>query len=141
MKKISFFLILWLALSCSDSNNEFNDVLPSVPVNEPIFLNNPEFINLQVVGGWAYAQGGISGLIIYHYNSNGYVAFDRAAPHLTPSPCSKMTVENSIKMVASCDNSAFQIIDGAPMTDGIDYIARQYRVVLTSPTTLQITNF
>ena len=29
--------------ACNDDGNEFNDLLPEVPVNQPIFLNNPEF--------------------------------------------------------------------------------------------------
>jgi len=52
-----------------------------------------------------------------------------------------MTVKNSIIMVCSCDGSEFQILDGAPMTDGINIAARQYRTVLIGGNTLQITNF
>jgi len=139
VKKLSFIFLFFLAISCSDSFEDPNKILPNVPVNVTVFLNNPQFINLQAVGGWAYAQGGISGLIIYHNSSNGYIAFERAAPHLTPKSCSKMTVENII-MVCACDDSEFQIIDGAPMTDGINYPVRQYRVTKTGDG-LQITNF
>ena len=73
-----------------------------------IFLNNPEYIDLQIVGGWAYTQGGISGIIIYHSDINNYVAFERSAPHLTPEACSRMVVRNSIIMHCSCDDSEFQ---------------------------------
>jgi hypothetical protein len=141
VNKIVFTLILSLTFACSDTNDDPNNILPNVPVNQTIFLNNPEFINLQVVGGWAYAQGGISGLIIYHASINGYIAFDRAAPHLTPQACSKMIVKNSIIMFCSCDDSEFQIIDGAPRTEGIIYPAKQYRVTLQGNQTLLITNF
>lgn len=116
-------------------------ILPVVSVNQTIFLNDPEYINLQVVGGWAYSSGGISGIIIYHYSTNSYIAFERSAPHLSAQYCSKMTVKNGIIMFCSCDDSEFNILNGAPLTDGIEYSARQYRVSLVNSSTLQITNF
>ena len=127
--------------SCNDNSNEFNTILPVVPVNKTVFLNNPEFIDLQVVGGWAYTTGGISGIIIYHSGINTYLAYERSAPHLTPQACSQMVVKNSLTMECACDDSVFNILNGAPMTDGVNYAAKQYRVLNTGPNTLQITNF
>ena len=127
--------------SCNDNSNEFNTILPERPVNQTVFLNNPEFINLQVVGGWAYTSGGISGIIIYHSGINTYLAYERSAPHLTPQACSQMVVKNSLTMECACDDSVFNILNGAPMTDGVSYPAKQYRVLNTGPNTLQITNF
>ncbi len=141
VQKITLILILFLTFSCSDSNDDPNTILPNIPVNETIFLNNPQFIDLQIVGGWAYANGGISGLIIYHYNTNFYIAFDRAAPHLNPNekPCSTMKVEFPF-MICDCDQSKFSILDGAPLTDGINYPAKQYLAEVDG-NTLHITNF
>ena len=136
------FLVLSLApTSCSDDGDDGNQFLPTVPVNQTIFLNNPEFIDLQVVGGWAYSPGGISGIIIYHSGINSYLAFERSAPHLTPKACSRMNVENSLVMVCPCDGAEFNLLNGAPLTEGIRFAARQYRVLITGPNTLQITNF
>ena len=137
----ALLLLIFIAFSCNSEGDEENNLLPVVPVDETIFLNNPEYINLQVVGGWAYSQGGISGIIIYHYSSNSYVAFERSAPHLSPQVCSKMTVENGIVMYCSCDDSEFNLLNGAPLTEGVNYQARQYRVVILSGNTLRITNF
>lgn len=141
MKKILLLLLVLPFFSCSDNSNEFNTILPEVPVNKTIFLNNPEFIDLQVVGGWAYASGGISGIIIYHSGINTYLAYERSAPHLSPQACSQMVVKNSLTMECACDDSVFNILNGAPMTDGVNYAAKQYRVLTTGPNTLQITNF
>ena len=132
---------MFTALACDENSNDFNDLLPERPVNQTIFLNNPEFIDLQVVGGWAYASGGISGLVIYHYGIDTFIAFERSAPHLSPQACSKMTVKNNLTMECACDDSVFNILNGAPLTDGVNYAARQYRVLNTGPSTLQITNF
>ena len=141
MKKILFLLLALSFFSCNDNSNEFNTILPEVPVNKTVFLNNPEFIDLQVVGGWAYTTGGISGIIIYHSGINTFLAYERSAPHLTPQACSQMVVKNSLTMECACDDSVFNILNGAPMTDGVNYAAKQYRVLNTGPNTLQITNF
>lgn len=130
-----------LIYSCNSDNIDDNNILPNIPVNETIFLNNPEFIDLQVVGGWAYTQGGISGIIVYHSGINNYIAFERSAPHLTPKSCSRMKVKNSIIMLCSCDDSEFNILNGAPLSDGVSYPARQYRAELVGNNTLQITNY
>ncbi|MCM2302175.1 MAG: hypothetical protein NDI80_06100, partial [Flavobacteriaceae bacterium] len=65
------FIFLWF-LSCESDDQ--NNLLPYVIVNETINLTNPEFINLQVPGGWAYANGGIKGIIIYNVNGSSYKA-------------------------------------------------------------------
>lgn len=140
-KHLFLFSIIIFLFSCNSDNKDDFDILPDIPVNETIFLNNPEFIDLQVVGGWAYSQGGISGIIIYHSGINNYIAFERSAPHLSPQTCSRMSVKNSIIMKCSCDDSEFNILNGAPLTDGVNYPARQYRAVLVGGNTLQITNF
>ena len=141
LKKLLILALSLTLFSCSDDGNDFNDLLPVVPVNQTVFLNNPEFIDLQVVGGWAYSQGGISGIVIYHYGTDTFLAYERSAPHLRPQACSKMTVNNGLTMVCPCDDSRFNILNGAPLTDGVKYAARQYRVLRTGPDTLQITNY
>ncbi len=140
VSKVAIFAFLMMFLSCSDNSNEYEHILPNVPVDETIFLNNPAYIDLQIVGGWAYSNGGISGLIIYHSGINSYVAFDRAAPHIQPKACSQMYVKDGLFMICSCDDSRFSILDGAPLTEDIRYAAKQYRVVVVG-STLRITNF
>lgn len=142
LKYLFSLLLVTSLISCSSSTPDNNSNLPNVPVNETIFLNNPQFINLQVPGGWAYAPGGIRGLIIYNFNGTEFVAFDRACPHLSPSEsCSQMIVESSIKMVCPCDDVEYNILNGAPLTAGISFVAREYRATLISSNTLTITNF
>lgn len=136
-----FGILLLLLYSCNSEGIDDNKILPNIPVNETLFLNNPEYIDLQVVGGWAYTQGGISGIIVYHSGINTYVAFERSAPHLTPKACSRMEVKNSIIMLCNCDKSEFSILNGSPLTDGVSYPARQYRADLIGSNTLQITNY
>lgn len=136
---ISVFLILSLLINCESDDQ--NNLLPYVLVNETINLSNPEFINLQVPGGWAYANGGIKGIIIYNLNGSTYKAFERSCPQLLPSPCTQMTVEQSFKMKCPCDQSEFNILNGTPLTPNINYVVREYKVTIINTNILKITNF
>ena len=142
MKNILVFILFFTLFSCSDNDTDPNNILPNIPVNETVFLNNPQYIDLKAVGGWAYTQGGISGIILYRAGTTNYIGWERSAPHLSPQNCSQMTVKNTIIMYSSCgEGSKFSIIDGSPQTDGINYAARQYRVDILGNNTLRITNY
>ncbi|MGB0881288.1 MAG: hypothetical protein ACPGTO_12090, partial [Polaribacter sp.] len=123
MKKVFFTFIAILIFSNCTTDSQNNDVLPYVQINQSVDLSLPEFVNLNVPGGWAYGNGGIKGIIIYNINGTQFKAFERAAPHLQPSSCSQMVVENTIIMKCPCDDSEFQIINGAPRTKGITHSA------------------
>jgi len=141
MKKFGLILILVAFFNCT-TNPENNDLLPYISVNETINLELPQYVNLQVPGGWTYASGGLKGLIIYNINGTQFKAFERAAPHLPLSKsCSQMEVVNNFKMVCPCDDSEFNILNGSPLTSGIDYFAREYLVTNLNGSVLRITNF
>jgi len=144
MHKFSLLILsVFFFSACSNKPADRNNNLPNIPVNITISLNNPQYINLQVPGGWAYVENaGIKGLIVYNLNGSDFRAYDRACPHLSPSKnCSKMVVQNSIKMVCPCDNAEFNILNGAPLTTGISFGAREYRATLVSSNTVAISNF
>jgi len=52
-----------------------------------------------------------------------------------------MTFDGSTKFTCPCDKSEYSFLDGSPQTTGNIYFAREYRVVVTSNSTLTITNF
>ncbi|MFT4576396.1 MAG: nitrite reductase/ring-hydroxylating ferredoxin subunit [Polaribacter sp.] len=141
MRKLLFAIITVLSFSNCTNDSQNNDILPFIPVNETINLSLPLFVNLAVPGGWAYTSGGINGIIIYNINGTQFKAFERSAPHIPSSSCSQMIVEHSIKMKCPCDNSEFNILNGAPLTAGISYSAREYLVTNLTGSVLRITNF
>ena len=141
MKKIAFLLFFMTLLGCGSTTTP-EDLLPYVAVNENVNLDLPQFVNLQVPGGWAYVSGGLKGIIVYNINGTQFKAFERAAPHLPLSKtCSRMDVVNGFKMVCPCDDSEFNILNGAPLTSGINYFARDYLVTNLNGAVLRITNF
>ena len=141
MRNFFFAIITVLAFSNCTNHNQNNDILPYIPVNETINLSLPTYINLTVPGGWAYTTGGISGIIVYNINGTQFKAYERSAPHISPRSCSQMVVENSIRMKCPCDDSEFNILNGAPLTNGVSHSAREYLVTNLNGTVLRITNF
>lgn len=136
MKKFIPLLSLIFILSCeSDGSNQRCDIINPVTIN----LANPEFINIQVPGGWSYANGGPKGLVIYNFGSN-YKAFSRECPSITNCG-QKMNVVNDIKLVCPCDDAEFSILDGSPQTAGINESVCEFRVERAGSGVLNISNF
>ena len=140
MKNFKTLLLIFILITSCESDDQ-NTILPKVPVNITVNLTLSQFNNLLVPGGWAYSDGGIKGIIIYNVNNNSYKAYERSCPHLPPSDCTRMTVEQSFKMKCHCDLSEFNIINGTPITPNINSRALEYRVTIINSNTLKITNF
>lgn len=136
MKKF-LLLFSFITLIGCESNENFSrcDIINPATIN----LVNPEFINLQIPGGWAYANGGPRGLIMYNAGSS-FKAFSRECPHLNTCT-SAMVVENDIKMVCPCDDAAFSILDGSPQTSGVNDSVCEFKVTQVNSTVLSVTNF
>jgi len=138
MQKLIIVILFITLLSCGTSDDG-NPILPNVPVNKTVFLDNPDALALKVPTGSIKISGGIAGIIIYNFNDNQFFAWDRACPHEPPQKGCTMDVVDVFWMDCSCDNSRFSILDGSPQSD-TQYSARQYRVIKDG-NTLIITNF
>jgi nitrite reductase/ring-hydroxylating ferredoxin subunit len=135
MKKLLFICSFLLIFSCeNDGTNEFCDIIS----NQTINLANPEFINLQVPAGWAYANGSTKGIVIYRLG-NSYRAFSRECPLETCA--NRMVVENDIKLVCPCDDAEFSILDGSPQTAGVTESVCEFKVSQGGSSVLNVTNF
>ena len=140
MKKALILFTTVLLLSCSN-NGVNNDCFPFISVNETVNLNLPQFLDLQVPGGWAYTNGGHQGIIIYNINGTQFKAYDRLCPGENLSSCSQMIVDSNLRMMCPCDQSEFNILNGSPLTDGNSCFAKEYLVENLNGTVLRITNF
>lgn len=135
MKKLLLIFAILLIFSCeSDRTNQYCDIIN----NQTINLSNPEFINLQVPAGWAYANGGPKGIVLYNYSSS-FRAFSRECPQLDCT--SQMTVVNDIKLTCPCDNSEYSILDGSPQTAGVSKSVCEFKVTQVSSAVLNVTNY
>lgn len=142
MKNLLFSILTSIALISCSNDAQNNDTLPFVQVNKTINLELPEFIKLTTPTGWAYVNGvGLRGIIVYNINGTDFKAFERAAPHLPLKDCSQMVIENGIRMKCLCDDSEFNILNGASFTEGITESAREYLVTNLNGVVLRISNF
>lgn len=114
-----FVIILIFSLlnssSCSNREDTVN-CFPRTPINVTLNLNLPAYFNLQNVGGWIYIdeqQAGTRGLIIVR-STNGFLAFDRNAPHICPDTTTTLSVEDNIKIVCAKDGAEWILITGQP---------------------------
>ena len=140
MRKFLFLSVIFLFLGCSNNRVE-NDCFPFINVNETVNLDLPQFIDLQVPGGWAYTNGGIQGIIVYNLNGVQFKAFDRFCPGQNLSSCSQMIVDENLRILCQCDNSEFNILNGAPLTQGVNCFANEYLVENLNGSILKISNF
>jgi nitrite reductase/ring-hydroxylating ferredoxin subunit len=101
---------IFLGFSCKKQNNQR---IPYVPVNAVIYISDPVFNRLNVVGGWAYINGGSRGIIVYRRGQDDFVSFDRHCTFEPENSCGKVSVNNTqIQAVDSCCGSEFILSDG-----------------------------
>jgi uncharacterized lipoprotein YehR (DUF1307 family) len=75
MKKLTQYILstvlaitlIFVLARCGKSNNGQQNDVPSVPVNITVNMNLPEYLILQSQGGWAYLNGGVKGIVLYHH--------------------------------------------------------------------------
>lgn len=136
MKRIAFFLFLTSFLSCSSSGNN-NDCFPFININETVNLDLPEFIDLQVPGGFASTRLGGRNILLIRRNSN-FQAFDLQCPE---DSCSSPMSFDGLKLICSCNQEEYNSLNGAPLTSGASCFAKEYSVENLNGSILRISNF
>ena len=112
MKRFLFYSFFILSLiSCDKDKYQF----PNANVNLFLFPNNPEFNGLHVPENWAYVNGGINGILIYHNAIEGFIAYDRACTNAPLNSCEQIYVdaENLNTLSCKCCESQYFIFDGS----------------------------
>ena len=123
MNKINSIFIFFILLnSCSKNNN----MIPNVPVNFRIQASE-----LGGVGSAIYTETeyGIRGIIIYHYNTNEYIAYERACSFKPSDNCESVQLNNEKNpsyLVDKCCNSKFLIENGIPFDGPALRALKQY---------------
>ncbi len=124
MKKIYLFL-LCLTLSCENENYNF----PQVDVNLYLYINNPEFFNVESPGGWMYLNGGVGGILIYRKNLDEFIAYDRASTFNPTSECQVSVENDNISIKDPCSDSKFLITDGSVIQGPANQPLKRYNTI------------
>ncbi|ODS83924.1 Rieske (2Fe-2S) protein [Chryseobacterium lacus] len=121
--KPGFYLIMILLIFCTLNLNSCSrtadtvSCFPNTPINVVLNLNLPAYYPLQISGGWIYVDEqspGSRGLIVVR-TGNGFMVYDRNAPHLCPDNDTTLVVENNIRIVCPKDGAEWILITGEPI--------------------------
>ena len=121
-KYFKLFIIVITINSCTKDDN----IIPNVPVNFRIQASE-----LGGVGSAIYTKDiyGVRGIIIYHKNSNEYVAYERACSYRPSNDCEVVQLNDEINpsfLTDSCCNSNFLLDDGTPFSGPALLPLKQY---------------
>lgn len=138
---LKYFYLLFFGIlviqACDDRT--FDDGIPLVIVNETINLNNYQYQSLNFIGGFAYLNAGVRGIIIYRESLNQYIAIEKNCTFQPLDKCADVSVDNStLFLIDSCCNSTFDF-NGFPTGGPASLPLRQYRTILNE-NLLTITN-
>lgn len=96
-----------------DTVNCFPNSLVSVTLN----LSLSTYFNLQNIGGWIYVDEqspGTNGLIVVR-TTNGFMVYDRNAPHLCPESSTILEVQEDIRLYCPKDGAEWILLTGQPI--------------------------
>ena len=113
-KKIAFivFFIGFFLIQC---NKDKNEVVPNVYVNFTIYINEPDFAELNAIGNSVMVTGGAKGIILYRNSLNEIFAYDRCCTY-KPSDDKEyiqLLEQGSPIVVDSNCGSKFNLVDGS----------------------------
>lgn len=109
-KLVLIFLLVPLLVTCKREQQ----VVPNVPVNIVLYLNDPQNISLTTIGGWQYVSGGNRGIVVHRKSQTEFIAFDRTCPYKPDETNSQVSVDSSNVLLEdrSC-GSKFLLSDGS----------------------------
>ena len=129
-----------LAITLSSCKKNKNDVIPDVYVDFTLDLNDPEFVNLNALGGadtidartnnWGISAAGYNnnGIIIYR-GPDEFYAYDRTCPHdyVVNSLSIKVKIDFTLAVCPKCGTTYALAANGTPASGIGRYPLKNYR--------------
>lgn len=136
VKTLVSIILIFSSLSCADRDGTVS-CFPRQIIDFEVNLNGSTYYQLNNPEGYVYTKGeygtGTRGLIIFNSNSgNGFLAYDRNAPHLCPDG-EETTLEvikdtdGFLKIYCPKDGAKWLLQNGQPL-EKASVPAKQYRV-------------
>lgn len=114
MKFFLYFTSFVILLNIASCKKDTDNGVPITPVDIYLYTNNPSFVNLNGVGGWAYISGGVRGILLYRKSSTEFMAYDRNCTYQSSDPCATVVVDaTNILATDTCCHSKFSMYDGS----------------------------
>jgi hypothetical protein len=137
--RIFFFLSLLFVLSCKKDKDH---PVPSIAFDFNIDLTLPSYQDLNGVGGWAFVNGGIKGIVVYRQSYDVFVAWERMSPQDPENSCpTGLTPDSTNFLVLNdvCSGAKFSMYDGSPIS-GSTWGLRKYQTLWNGSNLLRIYN-
>ena len=112
------------------------DTIPYKRIHFNVSIPSTDLIN---VGGYEYFTGGVSGIVVYRFDMNTFLAYDRACPYDWDKG-GRVDVVNSIYLYDSLCSSMFNILDGSPISGPAETPLRMYQTFMEDEFTLRVYN-
>jgi len=121
----SFLVLLFFSTySCKKDNEK---AVPEVYVDFYININDPQFYNLQSIGGYVYVTGGVAGIVVYRESSTSFLAYDRCCTYDVDKRCKiQMDTTSNQKLFCPTCHSEFAISNGAVTKSPAKQPLKQY---------------
>ncbi|HRG37973.1 MAG TPA: hypothetical protein PK289_05535 [Bacteroidia bacterium] len=124
----AFFLISFIFFLPVGCKKEAQSAIPDANVDVYIYINNPSYISLTGVGGWAYVNGGVRGIIVYRKTADEFMSYERNCTFQSTDACATVIVDkNAIMASDSCCGSQFLLTDGSVLKTPAAVPLKQYR--------------
>ena len=124
----AFFLISFIFFLPVGCKKEAQGAIPDANVDVYIYINNPSYISLTGVGGWAYVNGGVRGIIVYRKTADEFMSYERNCTFQSTDACATVIVDkNAIMASDSCCGSQFLLTDGSVLKTPAAVPLKQYR--------------
>lgn len=121
MKKLFSFCLLVALFGCKNERI-INECFQNIKLNEIIYLENPEFINLSVPGGTSTTFIGGRKILIIRRTNSQFKAFDLSCPE---GNCNNTMRFDGLKLICPCNKKEYNSINGMPI-DGEGCSAIEY---------------
>jgi hypothetical protein len=115
MKTLHWGLLFFGLLGCTPS---YPPGIPRIPVEVSLYVFDPQFVDLQGVGGYAVIPGGSKGILVYRVSMDQFNAYELHCPGNHTGDCGKVSLESNGFYLTDVDcpnngcGSRFNIITG-----------------------------
>lgn len=136
--RYSVLLVLFIVLTISCRRDE--GIIPFVPVNFAINLNNPAYVDLNPIPSWLYVSGGSKGILIYRSSQDQFMTYDRHSPYEVDEGCICAVDSSNLIIEDPCSGSRFLITDGSILEGPATRPLQQYNNSFDGTSILSIYN-
>lgn len=143
----TILLAIAISLSLSGCQRQYPVNIPYVTFDFTINILDPQFVNLQAVGGTAIIDGGSRGIVIYRVSIDQFNAYERHCTYDSENACGKVSFDGSGIILVDDDcsgagcGSKFNVIDGSVTNGPAQYPLIQYSTQFDGMALLRIYNF